>query len=340
MRAPRPPRRGEPTPPRRAGSRPQERSRDRGTDARTSAADKGTSDGPAKDGKAKSVEPAKAGKAKSVEPAKDGKAKSAASSGGAPPVHARGGRRGPARPTASLAQRRAEKEHAARRLTVRRIVIGAAALALLLAVAWAVLLSPLTALEDVSVSTTEDSPHVDLAEVAAVADPQVGTPLARVDTGAVDEAVGELPGVADVEVERAWPTGLEIEVTPRVPVARTQVDDGWALLDATGAEVARTDEPDDALPQVDVPDDPDEGRRALTALLSALGEMPTELRSQVASASASAPGTITLTLADEAEVLWGSAEDSALKSEVLLVLLEQSPAQRYDVSVPARPTTG
>ncbi|MGC5626843.1 cell division protein FtsQ/DivIB [Georgenia sp. Z1344] len=214
------------------------------------------------------------------------------------------------------------------------------ALVVLLGAAWALLFSPLTALEDVEATTTAESPYVDLAEVSAAADPQVGTPLARVDTEAVDEAVRALPGVADAEVVRAWPTGLEIEVTPRVPVAVTQVDGGWALLDDTGTEVAQVDEPDGTLPQVDVPDDPEDGTRALTSLLEALGEMPTELRSQVASAAVSAQGVITLTLTDGAEVLWGSSEESTLKSEVLLVLIEQSPSSRYDVSIPTRPTTG
>ncbi|MGO1509289.1 MAG: cell division protein FtsQ/DivIB [Actinomycetaceae bacterium] len=205
---------------------------------------------------------------------------------------------------------------------------------------WALLFSPLTALDEVSASSTAESPYVDLEEVSAAADPQLGTPLARVDTGAVDEAVSALPGVADAEVVRSWPHGLEIEVAPRVPVAVTQEGDGWALLDETGSEVATVAEPDGTLPQVDVPDDPDQATRALERLLGALGEMPTELRSQVASASATSPGVITLTLADGAEVLWGSEEDSALKSEVLLVLLEQAPSSRYDVSVPGRPTTG
>ena len=43
-------------------------------------------------------------------------------------------------------------------------------------------------------------------------------------------------------------------------------------------------------------------------------------------------------LRDGRQVVWGSAEDSAAKAEVLVALLKE-PAKRYDVSVPGQPTT-
>ena len=47
---------------------------------------------------------------------------------------------------------------------------------------------------------------------------------------------------------------------------------------------------------------------------------------------------ITLVLRDGRQVVWGSAEDSEAKAEVLVALLKE-PARRYDVSVPGQPTT-
>ena len=47
---------------------------------------------------------------------------------------------------------------------------------------------------------------------------------------------------------------------------------------------------------------------------------------------------IELVLANGRRVLWGSAEDSDQKAEVLAVLLKR-PGQQIDVSVPGRPTT-
>ena len=49
---------------------------------------------------------------------------------------------------------------------------------------------------------------------------------------------------------------------------------------------------------------------------------------------------ITLRLRDGREVLWGSADQSAEKAEVLAGLLAARPkASGYDVSVPGMPTT-
>jgi cell division protein FtsQ len=47
---------------------------------------------------------------------------------------------------------------------------------------------------------------------------------------------------------------------------------------------------------------------------------------------------ITLALSDGRTVVWGSAAESAQKSEVLRALLKQQ-AKTYDVSVPGQPTT-
>ncbi len=41
---------------------------------------------------------------------------------------------------------------------------------------------------------------------------------------------------------------------------------------------------------------------------------------------------------DQREVLWGSAEESALKAEVVDQLLAAQQASFYDVSVPGNPT--
>jgi cell division protein FtsQ len=48
--------------------------------------------------------------------------------------------------------------------------------------------------------------------------------------------------------------------------------------------------------------------------------------------------SLTLTLQDGREVRWGSAAQTERKVQVLSVLLRR-PAQVYDVSVPAQPTT-
>ena len=49
--------------------------------------------------------------------------------------------------------------------------------------------------------------------------------------------------------------------------------------------------------------------------------------------------TVELRTNDGRVIKWGDESDSKLKADVVLLLLEQRPAQVYDVSTPSRPVT-
>ena len=66
--------------------------------------------------------------------------------------------------------------------------------------------------------------------------------------------------------------------------------------------------------------------------------LPEDLAPRVDFVSVASVDRIELALRDGRTVVWGSAEDSERKAEVLAVLLQQD-ARVYDVSVPATPTT-
>ncbi len=68
---------------------------------------------------------------------------------------------------------------------------------------------------------------------------------------------------------------------------------------------------------------------------------PTCARSSTRSTAATADD-VTLELAGGAQVVWGSAEDSALKATVLAALMRAAPpdtVSQYDVSAPSSPVT-
>ncbi|GAA4423815.1 hypothetical protein GCM10023169_19920 [Georgenia halophila] len=242
--------------------------------------------------------------------------------------------------TTGLAARLDERSAAARRLLVRRTGIAVATLAVLAAVAWVLLVSPLLAVEEDGIEVTGVTDVVDAGAVRAAVEPEVGTPLLRVDTAAAADRVRVLKGVDDVQVSRTWPDGLSVSVVPRVPVAAAPADDeGWMLLDRDGVQLGTRSEAPAELPQVTVPlDDSGKTAPALEAVLTVLGAVPEQLLEQIDSAGATSGERVTLELADGATVEWGSAEESELKAEVLMVLRQQ-PASVYDVSVPRAPTT-
>jgi len=247
----------------------------------------------------------------------------------------------PAAEQTGFLERLAERARAQRRLAWRKILLLAGLLAVLGAVAWLVLVSPVLALDtgDVTVTGAGEGTTVPRGQVMAVVEERAGTPLARLDTGDLAQDLRAITTVRSVEVTRSWPTGLVVDVVARVPVAAATAedDDGLVLLDEDGVVVGTAGEQPEDLPRVTVPLSGERAGQTLRAVLTVLAELPPALRAEVATAGATNPASITLELADGAEVLWGGTAESALKAAVLDVLRERE-AELYDVTVPRAPT--
>lgn len=172
------------------------------------------------------------------------------------------------------------------------------------------------------------------AEVLDVAQVRVGTPLLQIDTTGVATRVAAIRRVASARVQRQYPSTLLITVVERVAVVVKDFPDGPHLYDRDGVDFA-TAPPPPSLPYLDVaapgPDDPT--TRAALAVLTALRP---EVAGLVARVAAPSVASITLTLTDGREVVWGTTDRTAEKAEVLAALLTR-PGQTYDVSSPHRP---
>ncbi|WP_152192059.1 cell division protein FtsQ/DivIB [Georgenia satyanarayanai] len=236
-------------------------------------------------------------------------------------------------------ERLAEQARARRRLAWRKVLLVVGVLAVLGGIAWALLLSPLLALDvtEVAVSGVGEGTTVPREEVVALVEERAGTPLTRLDTGALADDVRAITTVRSVTVTREWPRGLAVDVVPREPVAAATAEDGLVLLDADGVVVGTAQETPQDLPRVTVPLEGARAGQTLSAVLSVLAELPPDLRAEVDTAGAVNPASIRLELTDGAEVLWGSVEESELKAAVLAVLRERE-ASVYDVTVPRAPT--
>ncbi|MCM3661838.1 cell division protein FtsQ/DivIB [Georgenia satyanarayanai] len=236
-------------------------------------------------------------------------------------------------------ERLAEQTRARRRLAWRNVLLAVGVLALVGGVAWALLVSPLLALDvaEVTVSGVGEGTTVPREEVLTLVEERAGTPLTRLDTGALAEDVRSITTVRSVTVTRHWPRGLAVDVVPREPVAAATAEDGLVLLDVDGVVVGRAQEAPEGLPRVTVPLEGERAGETLSAVLTVLAELPEGLRAEVGTAGAVNPASISLTLTDGADVRWGSVEESELKAAVLAVLRERE-ASVYDVTVPRAPT--
>ena len=233
-------------------------------------------------------------------------------------------------PAAARLAAKAKAERSARRRRVgKRVGWGLSVLAPLVLLGWLLLASPLLAVRTVAVTGTE---RLTPAQVRAAADVVRGTPLARVDSGAIVRRVAALRAVAEVRVSRSWPSTLRVQVVEREPAVGVVTASGVTLLDAEGVPFA----PVAALPpgvvrlQVARPGPADPTTRAA---LRVLADLPQPMRGRVRIVRAASPSSVTLVLRDGRRVLWGGVGDTALKLQAAEALLKM-PGTVYDVSRP------
>lgn len=218
--------------------------------------------------------------------------------------------------------------------TLRPVLVVAVGVGLLVLGGWVVGFSSWLATDTVKVAGVHRVPE---SRVVAAAEVDLGTPLLRLDLGAIRDRVAVLPEVAEVSVQRSWPTTLSIEVTERQPVATVHRDGSWWVMDGEGVVFGKSDSRGDSLPVVEVQSDIDAD--ALAEVASVVTALPVDLLADVRRLTARSMDSISLRLRNDSEVRWGSAAQSERKVAVLGVLLAQVKAEVYDVSVPELPTT-
>jgi cell division protein FtsQ len=241
--------------------------------------------------------------------------------------------------TAPVTPLRSRRRRSRRPASLRRrlLIVLAAGLLVTGLAAWVVLGSPLLTVRTVQVDGAAGLSEQQVVQTAGIAE---GTPLVRVDTAAAAARVAALPQVASVEVTRGWPNTVVVTLAERVPVAVVTEGGTRRLVDADGVvfDTITGDPPAGVVPLDVTGAGPDDA--ATTAALGALTALPRDVRREVTAVAAHTADDVTLTLTDGRSVLWGSADRTQRKAEVLGALLEQmdsgalDPADTVDVSTP------
>lgn len=215
------------------------------------------------------------------------------------------------------------------------------------AVAWALLGSRLFAVRSIAVRSiaVPGARLVPSSRVVAVADVPLGTPLARVNTAAVERRIETIRQVASASVSTSWPDGLDIVVRERTPaVAVRMAGGGYDLVDASGVIVNWSRTKPASLPVyvTSVAGTALRGDARVPAAVAVLRELPRWLSGSVASVSVSgtstAAGAVTLELSDGKTVVWGGPGRAAEKARELAILIGGQ-ATYYDVSAPGTAVT-
>lgn len=217
----------------------------------------------------------------------------------------------------------------------------AAALGVLVALAvlaGVLFLSPALAVREISVRGGE---LTDPASVEEALEGYRGVPLTRISKSEVRERVGAIPQVRSIEVLLEPPHHLVVELHERVPVAAVQDGDGFAVVDSEGVRLTTAASAEEAGVPVVTGGRDVLGSERFDAIADVLAALPESVLAQLRTASAESLSSVELAFADGRTVVWGTAEDSELKAQVLRELVEargaDSGIEIYDVSSPTRP---
>lgn len=238
-----------------------------------------------------------------------------------------------------MRERLAERKRTERRRTYARLGRWAAVLGVVAAALWAFFMSPLFQLDPAKIELSGVSDQIDATAVTTVLATHEGESLPMLNVSHVADQLRALPGVLDAKVERVWPAGLRVTLVPRNPVAAIADGVGFALLDADAVKVGMSETAPADVPLLTVPVGDE---RVLAAVLEVIRNLPADLLGRVSGIGAQTEDTVSFALRDGPRVEWGSADDSALKAQVLAVMLASPSAASagvIDVSAPTLPIT-
>jgi cell division protein FtsQ len=207
-----------------------------------------------------------------------------------------------------------------------------AAVLVLALVAWLVAFSSVLGVRTVTVVGART---VTAAQVRAAAGIRAGTPLARLDLGAIRSRLSAVAPIRTVTVSRSYPAGVTIRITERVAVGYRPAGGGQVLLIDRDDVAFRTVRSAPAgLPRLLVPGS--DGPSAAAALVA--GTLPAKVLRKLRSISAPSEESVTLNLRDGRIVLWGGTDRSADKARLLSALLGR-PGRYFDLSDPSAVTS-
>ena len=222
-----------------------------------------------------------------------------------------------------------------RRAWWHRLVWFVLALTLLGGGTWLVGWSPVLAVRSVDVSGATGA---EASAVRALVEVPLGTPLARVDTAAVGRRIRSRITVAEVSVQRSWPSTLDVHVVLRTPAIIIRSPQGQLeVVDRQGVAYTSVSRAPQGVPVVSAVSSAALAPDAVKAAIAVVDTLPADLAARVSAMTVSSADLVTFKLGS-VTVVWGGAEDGARKVAIIQALLRTKPSL-IDVSAPDTPVT-
>jgi len=231
--------------------------------------------------------------------------------------------------------RRFTKEPRAKKIFIRSLLGGLAALILLVI---ATMVTPIMAIKKISVTGTE---KVSEKQVQTALKKYLGTPLPTIAEGSVANDLAKFKLIESISLVSKPPHEIQVRIVERTPISVVVTNGVGYLYDPSGVRVGLASG-FEKLPTIIIKGDPKTSKnykQAIDVLLS----LPSSLLDRVAYIQARTRDNVTMQLRGNAvqTIIWGDSTQSALKSRVLKVLLFKTPARipaTFDVSSPLTPS--
>lgn len=194
--------------------------------------------------------------------------------------------------------------------------------------------SPLMSVRTITISGTHLVSATTIQQELAS---QLGRPLPLVDTGLIRATLAKQPLIKSYSLQSIPPDTLIVNVVERSPIAYLKTPHGYSLVDPAGVSIEVTPTRAQSYPLINVAGG-SATAQGFPGAVSVLNALPVSVRSQVTEVQAESTDNVVLTLRGSgARVVWGSAEQSALKAKVLAALMTHyhpRSSSVYDVSSP------
>lgn len=222
-----------------------------------------------------------------------------------------------------------------------RMQIALVAVVLLVVAAMGLVLSPVFAVQKITVTGQSRLDETALVSGSGVA---IGDHLIAVDLSAARSALMNMPWVASAHVERNWPHTLSFKITEQQPAAVVRAGQDLVLVSSTGRilqrqekvgagqllleldgsmQLAQGTQPGSTSSQSDERLIGTSVSSEVSQSIGVLEAMDESLRSEISSAQLSRVGALSLELTDGTEVLFGPPEDVAAKLLAVESVLNQ-----------------
>lgn len=294
---------------------------------------------------------------------------------GVPPKEAAPARDGAFAGSKSIKEIRASAARSARTSTAQRVAKGARVPLIVIGIIVAVIVVAVIALAAISNTgafriqnvNVEGADHLTDEEVSALVKIPEGSTLLNVDVEGIKASLARDSWVESVDVNRVFPDTLEIDVHERsvgaiaeVPIGTNQTIQRWALAEDGMWLMAIPDKASDvgqkisdriyadadevlAIKGVPYGVEPKIGAYctddSVLNALSIINGLTTDLADNVKAVTATDEESTLLTLKDNVEIAFGTADNVREKERICNQIMEENPSVVYiNVRVPDRPT--